>query len=104
MKTTRLFLSALGLAGAFGTSITPVWAKHGVVLQVKAEAENYCHLKFPAIREDTLSWASPVLKDAASGDIIDFYGPCDYDPHGKEAVQSQKRDEERIFQRDYNSE
>lgn len=103
MKTRRLLLSALGLAGAFGLSITPVWAKHGVLLQVKAEAGNYCHLRFPAIREETLSWVSPVLKDAASGDIIDFYGPCDYDPHGKEAVQAQKRDEQRRIRREYNS-
>ena len=25
-----------------------------------------------------------------SGDIIDFYGPCDYDPLGKEAVLRQR--------------
>ena len=68
MKTTKLFLSALGLFGTFGVSTAPVWAKDGVLLQVKAEAGNYCHLKFPAIREETLSWASPVLKDAASGE------------------------------------
>lgn len=104
MKTRTLLLSALGLAGAFDISITPVWAKHGVLLQVKAEAGTHCHLKFPAIREETLSWASPVLKDAASGDIIDFYGPCDYDPHGKDAVQTQKQDEQRRIRRDYNNE
>jgi len=101
MKTRILFLSALGLAGAFGLSITSVWAKHGVFLQVKAEAGNYCHLKFPALREVTLPWAPPLLHDAASGDIIDFYGPCDYDPHGKEAVQTQKRDDQRRIRREY---
>lgn len=104
MKTIKLFLSALALVGAFGVSTAPVWAKDGILLQVKAEAGNYCHLKFPAIREETLSWASPVLKDASEGDIIDFYGPCDYDPHGKEAVQAQKRDEERRIRREYHSE
>ena len=103
MKTTKLFLSALSLVGTFGVSTAPVWAKDGVLLQVKAEAGNYCRLKFPAIREETLSWASPILKDAASGDIIDFYGPCDYDPHGKDAVQTQKRDLERRRQREYNN-
>ena len=38
-------------------------------------------MKFPPMREDTLSWAQPVL-DENAGNIIDFYGPCDYDPTG----------------------
>lgn len=103
MKPTRLFLSALGLAGAFGLSITPAWAKDGVLSKVQAGQTTYCHLHFPAIDERTLSWDQPVLKDASSGDIIHFYGPCDYDPHGKEAVQTQKRDEQRRIRREYNS-
>ena len=48
----------------------------------------YCHLTFPAIREDTLVGDSPVLKDPNSGDIIDFYGPCDHDPLGKDEIES----------------
>lgn len=103
MKTTNLFLSALGLVGAFGLSITPARAKDGVLSKVQASQTNYCHLHFPAMREETLSWSSPVLKDAATGDIIHMYGSCDYDPHGKEAVQAQKRDEQRRIQREYNS-
>lgn len=102
MKTRRLLLSALGLAGAFALSITPVWAKHGVLSKVQAGQTNYCHLHFPAMREETLSWSSPVLKDASTGDIIHMYGPCDYDPHGKDAIEAQKRDEQRRFQREYN--
>jgi hypothetical protein len=47
-------------------------------------------MKFPAMREETLSWNTPVLKDAGSGDLIDFYGPCDHDPTGKEEIESQK--------------
>jgi hypothetical protein len=47
-------------------------------------------LKFPAIREETLDWDHPVLKDSTSGDIVDFYGPCDHDPLGKEEVQDQR--------------
>lgn len=35
--------------------------------------------------------------------IIDFYGPCDYDPHGKDAVQTQKRDLQRRLKREYNN-
>ena len=48
-----------------------------------------CRLKFPAIREQTLGTAHPVLKETDSGDIIDFYGPCSHDPLGKDEIQSQ---------------
>jgi hypothetical protein len=47
-------------------------------------------LKFPAIQKNTLYSGRPVLKDITEGDIIDFYGPCDYDPLGKEEVMSQR--------------
>ena len=102
MKTARLFLPALGLVSAFGLSMTPTWAKDGVLSKVQASQTNYCHLHFPAMREETLSWSSPVLKDAGTGDIIHMYGSCDYDPHGKEAVQAQRRDESRRLNREYN--
>jgi len=59
-------------------------------------------MKFPAIREATLTWDRPVLKDASSGDIIDFYGPCDYDPRGKQAVQAQLRERQRRLSEDSN--
>ena len=103
MKTATLFLPALGLVSVFGLSMPTVWAKDGILSKVQANQTNYCHLHFPAIDERTLSWDQPVLKDASSGDIIHFYGPCDYDPHGKDAVQTQKRDEQRRIRREYNS-
>jgi len=98
MKTIKLFLLVVAMFLGFGTA--PIWAKDGVLFRISAEAGAYCHLKFPAIREDTLSWNSPVLKDATDGDIIDFYGPCDYDPHGKDAIQAQKRSQSQRIGRD----
>jgi hypothetical protein len=50
---------------------------------------SYCHMKFPAIVEETLRTAQPVLKDVSEGDIIDFYGSCGHDPLGKDEVHSQ---------------
>jgi hypothetical protein len=50
----------------------------------------YCHLKFPTIREDTLGWNRPVLNGPGSGSIVDFYGPCDYDPLGKNEISIQR--------------
>jgi hypothetical protein len=63
---------------------------------VKEElSPNYCHMKFPTIREETLGSKTPLLKDASTGDVIDFYGPCDETPTGTDQVIAQKLDEQR---------
>lgn len=92
MKTLRLFALMSVITSGLGMTAGPAWAKDGVLSKVQSAQTNYCHLHFPAIREDTLLWDAPVLKDASTRDIIHLYGPCDYDPHGKEAVAAQKRD------------
>jgi hypothetical protein len=70
--------------------LTPLWAAQGIIY--KAGSGDYCHLKFPAIRENTLFSSRPVLKDASDGDIVDFYGPCDYDPLSQQEVMRQRAD------------
>jgi hypothetical protein len=54
---------------------------------------SYCHLRFPAIDERSLSLPGKhsVLKSPDCGDIIDFYGPCDHDPLGKDEIYAQLR-------------
>jgi hypothetical protein len=89
MKIAKLFLAALALVGSLGAS-SALAAAEGVISNATLTPGSYCHLTFPAIREETLSWARPVLKDPSDGDIIDFYGPCDYDPLGKEEVARQR--------------
>jgi hypothetical protein len=86
MKTIKSLLAVLML---FGLSI-PSLAKAQSAERKKDEAAAYCHLKFPAIRENTLYTDRPVLKDSRDGDIIDFYGPCGYDPLGREEVMRQR--------------
>ena len=90
MKRIGLLFSLLGLVGSLGLSIAELWGAEGVISRVSIPESQYCRLRFPAIREETLSWARPVLKDPSDGDMIDFYGPCDYDPVGKEEVARQK--------------
>jgi hypothetical protein len=90
MKRIGLLVSLLGLVGSLGLSIAELWGAEDVISRVSIPESKYCRLRFPAIREETLSWARPVLKDPSDGDIIDFYGPCDYDPVGKEEVARQK--------------
>jgi hypothetical protein len=99
MLRPTVFKSTLCLLATYLFSHSLVWAADGIISKVPDATGKFCHLKFPAIREDTLSWNRPVLKDPREGDIIDFYGPCDYDPLGKEEIQRQKRDVQRY--RDY---
>ena len=103
MKAMKLFLSGLVLAGIMDVSIASAAGAVGVISKDVATEGSYCHMKFPAIEERTLGSNRPVLKDPSEGDIIDFYGPCDHDPLGKEEIQSQKRDLQRRFEREYGS-
>ncbi|MGH7770937.1 MAG: hypothetical protein ACREQA_01725 [Candidatus Binatia bacterium] len=87
MKNFKLVLYAMLLAG----TVTPLpAAPQGVILSARVTGTDYCHLRFPAIREQTLYSDHPVLKDPSDGDIIDFYGACDHDPLGKEEIQAQR--------------
>ena len=91
MKRIGLTLAALTMAGIIGVSTTAK-DEDGVLLKEEASGGTYCHMKFPAIQEDTLLTDHPQLKSADSGDIIDYYGPCDHDPLGKDEVTSQVGD------------
>jgi hypothetical protein len=76
--------------GVFLLSGPLAWAAEGIISKVADPTGSTCNLKFPAIREETLYWDRPMLKDSTDGDIIDFYGPCNYDPLGKESVARQR--------------
>ena len=102
MKNVKSLLLVSALAGGLGFGAAEGWAKDGILNKGKSQPGDYCHMHFPAIDERTLSSERPVLKEPSSGDIIHLYGPCDYDPHGKEAVETQRRDWQRRFQREYN--
>jgi hypothetical protein len=90
MKKPALFLSLLLLSSASELGSAPVDVGGLITKVVAIPGSNYCHLKFPAIVEDTLYRDRPVLKDPSEGDIIDFYGPCDYDPLGREEIERQR--------------
>ena len=99
MSYLRRIRSILLLTGSMTLFSSLLWASDGVIYRNPDASGQFCHLRFPAIREETLSSGRPMLKDPSEGDIIDFYGPCDYDPLGKEEIQRQKRDVQRY--RDY---
>lgn len=86
----RLSMSVLALAAVLGLTAGSVLAE-GTVQKISSTADGYCHLKIPAARPRTLDSDKPELKSSQTGDLIDFYGPCDVDPSSKDVVSAQKR-------------
>lgn len=97
VRPVRFFALAVLLSDSL------LWAAEGIFYKVADPSGSFCHLKFPAIREETLFWDRPILKDPTEGDIIDFYGPCNYDPLGKEAIQQQRFEYRQRRRREYGS-
>ena len=103
MKRVGLFISILGLTSSLWFDMAQLWGAEGVISRGPASGSNYCRLRFPAIREDTLFSSRPQLKDPSDGDIVDFYGPCDYDPLGKSEIMRQRADVRRDRRNDADS-
>ncbi len=89
MKRLTTLAGVVLLGAALGLSAAPALAQEAFILKVEV-FKDYCHMQFPAIVDETLGWDRPVLQEASTTDIIDFYGPCDYDPLGKDEIQAQK--------------
>jgi hypothetical protein len=91
-----ILIIASGLAGSAA-------AADGILLKDEAgkAGASYCHMKFPAMDENTLAENGPQLKPSESGDVIDFYGACDESPTGKDQVMAQRREEQYRFETDY---
>jgi len=90
-------LSILVLAGSLAGS---AFAADGILSKESLADENYCHMKFSAIRPSTLGTDHPELKRSDTGDVIDFYGSCDESPTGPSQVASQKLDYEHRLDHD----
>jgi hypothetical protein len=99
MKRIRLFLLFLMLGALTAYSSVAISADAPKIKGVKAgvieaialnRAATYCHLRFPAIDPKTLASKTPKLQSPQTGEIIDFYGPCDHDPVGYDEVCKQR--------------
>ena len=103
MKIAKTFVAAMLFTGISGAVSHAVAEDVLIVVEEPSTAGSYCHEKFPAIRQSTLDSDQPTLKDSSTGDIIDFYGPCDESPVGKDQVQDQKIEAQHRFENDYES-
>jgi hypothetical protein len=60
MKVKSMFPSLTVLVAL---STVPSWAAEAFISKAATSVANYCHLKFPAIQEETLYWDRPVLRE-----------------------------------------
>jgi len=95
LRLVNCFAGVFLLCGSLG------WAGEAAISRVPDPSGSFCHLRFPAIREDTLFSDNPVFKDASEGDIIDAYGPCNFDPLGRDSILRQRRDHQIRMDREY---
>lgn len=79
MKNTRALLSGLFLAGSLALGISSVQAE-GVILRDRFPGSKCCHMRFPAISENTPGGGRAVFNDESSAGVFDGSMPCDYDP------------------------
>lgn len=105
-KNSKVVFLSTVLSATLAAGFARAWAADGVILKQAVEEEeaaglgNYCHLTFPAIEPGTLGSDRPVLQRPGTGEIIDFYGPCDHNPLGADEVKSQIQNEEFMQNRD----
>jgi hypothetical protein len=90
MKIANSFLAGLLLIGSLGAVNSARAEDDGVLLKQEFAPGSYCHQKFPAIRPSTIDSAHPTLKDSDTGDVIDYYGPCDESPLSQDQIRTQK--------------
>jgi hypothetical protein len=94
MKIANSFLAGLLLIGSLGAVHSALAEDDGVISKQEVTPGSYCHEKFRAIRPSTLYTDHPTLKSSDSGDVIDYYGPCDESPVGQDQIREQKMDRE----------
>jgi len=100
MKNVKTLLATLILLGNITASGTAL-AADGILSKTEDVPGSYCHEKFPAIEGRTLASDDPVLKSADSGDVIDYYGPCNENPLGQDQVQEQKIEQRHRWSSNY---
>jgi len=98
MKIATSFLAAVLFTGALG-SINTAMSADGVLSKDELATGSYCHEKFHAMTRQSLDTDNPVINN--SGAVIDFYGPCNESPVGKDQIQDQELEAQHRFTNDY---
>jgi len=100
MKSFKSLVAVALLGGALGLGAAPAAAQDGILLKIEV-VPGYAHLKFPAIEANSIGGvADPELQSPNTTDVVDFYGPSDYDPTGEAEVRRQQVDRN-LFDKDW---
>ena len=97
MKIATSFLAALLFAGTLGAFNNAI-AEDGILSKDQFTGTSYCHEKFPAIQQSTLGNDQPEL--SSTGDVIDYYGPCNEKPQGQDQIQTQILEQQHRWESD----
>jgi len=100
MKNAKPLLAALLFLGNIAAGST-VLAADGVISKDELSTDSYCHEKFPAMSDKTVASDDPTLKSQGSGDVIDYYGPCNEKPTGKDQTEEQEIENQHRWANDY---
>jgi hypothetical protein len=84
---TLLFIGMWGASSHVLGADTKAPGAEGVLMKQEYIVDSYCHQKLPAIRESSLAGDHPVL---SAEETIDFYGPCNQDPVGRDQLTAQR--------------
>jgi hypothetical protein len=100
MKIRTSVFAGLLLLGSLGAVNTAI-AEDGIILKQELTPGSYCHEKFRAMRPSTLDTHNPTLKSSDTGDVIDYYGPCNESPVGRDQVHEQELNAQHRWDFDY---
>jgi len=89
MKIATSLLAAVLFTGTLG-AFNNATAEDGILSKDQLTGTSYCHEKFPAIRQSTLGDDQAQLKNSGTGDVIDFYGPCNEESDWKRSSANPK--------------
>ena len=83
------FAVAAMFAVGLSSGVSPVLAgENGIVMkQAAASDESYCHIKYMAFTDQSLRSGNLEFNPS---DIVDMYGPCNFDPQSQDEVRKQQ--------------
>lgn len=86
-----VLMASFGLSTPAGAHVEPgVKANKNVVHAHRLGTTNYCNLKFTPVDRATIDTGQPQQLNPMYKILVDFYGPCDYDPLGEVEIERQK--------------
>jgi hypothetical protein len=99
MKLATSFFAAVLFTSVMGGALSNAAAADGIVSKDELATGSYCHEKITPMTTQSLDSDDPTLTN--SGNVIDFYGPCNESPVGNDQIQEQKLEAQHRFQNDY---